>query len=422
MKIYKMTIKGIIIAWLISLTAAYGVPIQDNSILDLPGDECYKCHMEIELLPEDFSQFDIHLQSGLSCSGCHGGDHTKTDEEDAMNTLKGFVGIPTPRDMPNFCGKCHAKIEIMRTYQPRIATDQVDQYATSVHGKKLSEGDSNVATCVSCHTAHSILPAKDTRSTVYAINIPVTCNKCHGNGELMSQYNLKSNQYDEYSKSVHGIALLEDKDTGAPACNDCHGNHGATPPGIQSLSHVCGTCHINNMNYFNKSAMAEPFTVMGYHACEQCHGNHSVAKTSDKMIGSGQESKCSECHDDGDAGDQTAQVIFAHLTGLAASYDSAKTKSVEVRIKGMNDVEIEYLLKDAKQSLIQSRTLIHTFDTTQVIAKTTEGMKATTGALKLADNELDEYSRRRYGFGIATILLVVFAIGLYLKIRTLKKA
>ena len=225
-------------------------------------DECIKCHLENEMMPEHYSQSDIHWQNGLSCSGCHGGRSDEIDEEKAMSKSNGFVGIPDKKEIPKFCGKCHSDIGKMQLFQTRIPTDQVSQYYVSKHGKQLRIGNMDIATCTDCHTSHEILPASDTRSSVYASNIPNTCDNCHGNSELMSKYNLESTQLEEYSKSVHGIALLENQDTGAPSCNDCHGNHGATPPGVESISHVCGSCHVNNMNYFNSSSMAEAFSEM----------------------------------------------------------------------------------------------------------------------------------------------------------------
>ena len=62
----------------------------------------------------------------------------------------------------------------------------------------------------------------------------------------MKEYGIPTDQYEKYSKSVHGVALLQKHDLGAPACNKCHGNHGATPPGVESISKVCGTCHALN--------------------------------------------------------------------------------------------------------------------------------------------------------------------------------
>ena len=408
----------ILILFCFSAVQLYG---QESVNPNLANDNCVICHKEMDYMPDNYSNLDIHMREGVSCSGCHGGDPTSADEEKAMSRAKGFVGAPGITDIPKFCGKCHSSIEYMRTYRPRIATDQVTQYYTSVHGMRLKKGDTNVATCVSCHSSHSILPATDTRSTVHAFNIPATCNTCHGDAALMSKYGISSDQYKDYSQSVHGKALLEDRDIGAPSCNDCHGNHGATPPNVESISHVCGTCHVNNMNYFQASVMAEPFEDMEFHACEQCHGNHLIKKTNDNMVGVGEESLCTDCHSKGDAGYENAEAIYSNLHNLSSLYDSAKTKSVDVKVKGMNDIDIEFKLKDAHQSLIQARTLVHTFDTVKVKAKTDEGAADAEEALKLANIEIDEYFTRRYGYGIATIIFLVLAVALYLKIKGLGK-
>lgn len=384
-------------------------------------DRCYTCHKEIELLPKDFSENDAHRHANLSCSSCHGGDPNSDDQEIAMSPSKGFIGIPKKKDIPKFCGKCHSNIDFMRLYQPRIATDQVSQYYTSLHGKKLLQGDENVADCSSCHSSHGILSAKDPRSTVYKLNVPNTCNKCHGNSDLMKKYNLSSSALEEYSKSVHGEALLKKKDLGAPACNDCHGNHGAMPPGITSISHVCGTCHASNMEYFNTTKMARAFDEQDFHGCEQCHGNHAILKPNDEMIGVGKESKCIDCHTSGDEGYAVSQKIYSSLTQLKNKYDAANAKYLEVKQKGMNDVEIGFQLQDARQALIQSRTLIHTFDSIKVGAKAKEGIDISNKASLLAQKEIDEYYTRRNGFAIATLAFLVFIIALYFKIKDKEK-
>lgn len=396
---------------------------KDNKTNKVPPqeDHCYSCHKEIENLPKDFSDNDVHRHANLSCSSCHGGDPTSSDQDVAMSKAKGFIGAPKRNEIPKSCGKCHSNIDFMRVYQPRIATDQVAQYYTSMHGKKLLSGDENVAECSSCHTAHSILPVKDPRSTVYKLNIPNTCNKCHGNSELMKKYNLPSNQLEEYSKSVHGDALLKRKDLGAPACNDCHGNHGAMPPGITSIAHVCGTCHASNMEFFNATKMAKAFQEQDFHGCEQCHGNHGVQRPTDEMIGIGKDSKCIDCHSAGDKGFDVAQKIKGSLTQLKSKFDLANTKFLEVRQKGMNDVEIGFLLQDAKQDLIQSRTLIHTFDPAKVGSKAEDGIGISNKALVLAQKEIDEYYTRRNGFAAATVAFLLFVVALYFKIKDKEK-
>lgn len=387
----------------------------------LKEDKCLSCHKEMELMPEDFQDFDIHLQPGLSCAGCHGGDPTSEDPEEAMSPKAGFVGVPANKDVPEFCGKCHSDIEIMRTFQPRIATDQVQQFYTSVHGKKLSKGDTKVAECVSCHTAHRIASAKDTRSSVHPLNVPVTCKKCHSNADYMKEYNIPTDQYEKYANSVHGIELLEKDDTSAPTCNDCHGNHGATPPGVESVAHVCGNCHVNNLNYFESSPMAEAYSSMEIHACEQCHGNHDVQKTHDDMVGVGENSVCLDCHTEEDKGYESAKKIYASISELVQSYHHAELKLKEVQQKGMDDVDILFLLRDAHQTLIHSRTLVHTFDPDKIKEKTSEGVKKTGESIELANKEIKDYYIRRRGFGIATIFITVLVIALFFKIRAMEK-
>ncbi len=142
-----------------------------------------------------------------------------------------------------------------------------------------AKGDPNAAECASCHGSHEIQPVKDSRSLVYATNIPSVCANCHSDAKLMSKYKIPTDQYDNYVSSVHGVALLEKGDLSSPSCNDCHGNHGAVPPGVESISKVCGTCHVLNMELFEQSPHKKAFDENNYPECESCHGNHLV-KTS----------------------------------------------------------------------------------------------------------------------------------------------
>lgn len=384
-------------------------------------DQCIKCHMEGEIMPKNFNESDIHLQAGLSCVGCHGGDSTKDDVETAMNPQKGFIGVPSREKIPQLCGKCHTKIDFMRKYQPRIATDQLSQYYSSVHGKRFGQNDKKVAECVSCHTAHSILPASDPRSTVYPLNVPKTCRKCHSNSVYMKEYKIPTDQFEVYSLSVHGEALLKKKDIGAPACNDCHGNHGATPPGIRSVSNICGSCHVNNMEFFKQTRMARAFEELNFHGCEQCHGYHSVQKASDSFVGVGESSFCLKCHVSNDKGFLAAQKISNQITTLVSVYNLAQKKVLEVQKKGMNDEEINFTLQEAKQNLIQSRTLVHTFDPDKIGTKTQEGITKTKYAIDLAEKEIDEYYTRRNGFAAATVAFLVLAVALYFRIKEKEK-
>ena len=389
--------------------------------IDVPeDDQCIICHRELDILPEGYQEYDVHLQKGLSCSGCHGGDHTSSDEDIAMSEENGFVGVPSRDEIPQFCGRCHSDPEYMRDYHPGLPTDQLQQYYTSVHGIKFKNGDKKVAICISCHLTHQILPANDPRSSVYPINVPQTCRHCHSNDVYMKSYKIPTNQYELYAKSVHGQQLLYNKDIGAPACNDCHGNHGATPPGLSSVVFICGNCHVKNMEYFRQTKMSKAFDELGFHGCEQCHGYHSIEKASDQFVGTNKEAFCVKCHNPGDKGYETAGKIKANLSDLDQIYKVANKKLIDVQRKGMNDVDIGFILKDAHQKLIEARTLVHTFNADTSTAVTEEGKKLVNQAIILSDKEIDKYYNRRYGFLIATFILIIFAVAIYLRIRDIE--
>lgn len=396
------------------------VCLAEGGLDSLTGDSCVTCHTEADYLPEDLLKDDVHFQSGLSCAGCHGGDPTQDDQDAAMSVAAGFVGAPSPKDVPLFCGKCHSNIEIMRAYQPRIQTDQVQQYRTSKHGLGLAAGKESVAVCTSCHRSHGILPASDARSSVHALNVPATCAGCHGDADRMKASGLPTDQFDQFKMSVHGVALLENQDTGAPACNDCHGNHGATPPEVSSVAQICGQCHVNNMQYFAESKMGQAWEAEGYHSCQECHGNHEVRRTFDDMVGTGEQAVCINCHGEGEKGFAAAGRINGLLVELVGSYDKAEAQRVEVARRGMEDEEIGFLLQEAHQDLIQARTLVHTFDPDRVAEKTTQGVEKALDALSLGIEQIKEHHHRRRGLGLATIFITLLVVALYFKIRQME--
>jgi predicted CXXCH cytochrome family protein len=386
----------------------------------LKNDQCVVCHTENELLPGDLSKEDVHLRTGLSCAGCHGGDPAATDADAAMSPRAGFVGVPVKKGIPEFCGKCHSDISVMRQYLPRVATDQVEQYWTSQHGKLLARGDEKVAGCTSCHTAHGILPASDTRSTVHALNVPLTCKRCHGDPDHMRGYGIPVDQFDKYARSVHGVALLENQDTGSPACNDCHGNHGATPPNVTSVTQICGQCHVNNLQFFSESRMAAAWDREGFHGCEECHGNHGVEKTSDDMVGTQNGAVCVKCHAEGDEGWKAAGQLRSLLAEFSSAYDEAESKRAEVHRKGMVDEDIAFLLQESHQDLVRARTLVHTFDPARVGEKTKEGLEKASRAYELTLKQVREFNVRRRGLGVATLFITLLGVALYLKIRQME--
>ncbi len=390
------------------------------------GGTCYACHLEnAEDADSPASSFadDIHYRRRLGCSGCHGGDSTSDDPDEAMSEEAGFIGAPDREDIPALCGKCHSNLEYMRGFNPSARTDQMEEYFTSVHGKRLVSGDTNVATCADCHDVHKIRPVDEPKSSVYPLNIPSTCGKCHRNETLMSSYGIPSDQVKHYTQSVHGKALLEKHDLSAPTCNDCHGNHGATPPGVESVAYVCGMCHATENELFQSGPKGKIFRDRKMPGCVSCHTHHEISHPTEKMISFDEndtEGLCLKCHSPNDEKPRkTAIAMRALLDTLTATYAAAEAKVLDAEQRGMEVSGAHYMLKDATQKIFQSRTYLHTFNADEMKPHALEGTEISKKVLALGEKAIHDYYYRRRGFAISTLILSLLAVTLYLKIRSL---
>ncbi|OGR61226.1 MAG: hypothetical protein A2X36_13090 [Elusimicrobia bacterium GWA2_69_24] len=385
-------------------------------------NQCVVCHAALDARQQAIVrafQQDIHLQKGLGCHSCHGGNPAQADMGEAMDPEAGFVGAPKPSEIPAFCGKCHSQVESMKRYNPGLPVDQERKYWTSRHGTRLKAGDEQVATCASCHTAHAILPPNDPRSTVYAKNVHATCGKCHSDPKRMKPYGLPTDQDAKYKGSVHGRALLERGDTAAPACNDCHGNHGATPPGVADISLTCGQCHPANMELFSKSPMAPKWQQKHYHACATCHNHHDVAHP-DSGLFDPEQGVCRKCHRPQDAGARTAGELRGMLDGMQSDFQAAEAGLKLAEEKGMDVAGGWDVLQEAKQAFFQARTEVHTFSTAAVKGKADPGVAAAQKAAALGLKAVQEFRWRRIWLGLATLIITFMVVALYLKIRDLE--
>jgi predicted CXXCH cytochrome family protein len=308
----------------------------------------------------------------------------------------------------------------MGQHNPSLPTDQLDKYKTSVHGKLLfGKGDKNVANCISCHSVHDIADANTPYSTVHATNIPKTCGRCHADEAYMAKYNIPTDQLADYQQSVHGVALLERGDLGAPACNDCHGNHGATPPGFSSISTVCGHCHALQGGLFDHSPHKIAFEENDFPMCETCHSNHKILRPSDEMLGVDEGAVCPECHskDDGNRGYETAVGVAESVNKLLVAHLGAKTLLDEAIAKGMMTTDEEFRLKEVETALQQTRSMVHAFNIDSVRSRSEAGVAMADSVTANAASLIDEYYFRRRGLVVATVIMAILAIALYVKIR-----
>lgn len=413
---------------------------QDNVPKLSKENHCITCHSEAEIWEGERRRYyitekdlakDVHWQKGLRCYDCHGGDPTAKDFASAHSSDAEFHAIKSPVDIPMFCGRCHSDIEYMRRFQPSPRTDQLSEYWTSGHGKRLkATGDPQVAVCTSCHGGkHQIHAVRDLDSPVYPTRVSKTCATCHADPKIMAgrQYHgrpLGHHQYREWQQSVHAMALLEKGDLSAASCNRCHGNHGAVPPEASSVANACGSCHTKVAKLFDGTRMKHRFEEAVLPGCATCHGNHLIRTPSDDMLGMGENAVCVKCHVQGQygatlAGADVARALRAGLEELSQLIDEAESKIAEAERLGMEISGPRYDLRAAFNARVNARTLIHSFAPEPVNKTLAEGITAAKDVKHRADAALHEYTARRIWLAVSLVPIAVAVIVLVIYVRRL---
>ena len=386
------------------------------------SEDCRDCHLALDeealSAPARDYERDVHAEAGFGCLACHGSGGTE-----ALDPSAGFLSAPARREIPELCGRCHSDAAFMRQFDPGMRVDQVTEYWTSVHGQRLRQAnDSAVATCIDCHPAHSIRPPDDPASTVYAANIVETCGRCHRDAVRMAGRNIRTDQVAEYSASVHGRLLLEDGDLSAPVCNDCHGNHGAAPPGIASVRNVCGQCHSVMAEYFDQSAHGEIFNDNDLPGCATCHEHHAVQVASDETLRARSADVCVTCHVAPDTLGLEFERMAAVLDSLERSEDASRAVLEEAENRGMEVSQALFELEDVNNVQTRAHSAIHSFHVGPVRAEVAAGLEITSRASVRGQEALGEHRFRRVGLGLSSAIIVLLIAGLLLKIRLLEKA
>lgn len=418
---------------------------------------CQECH-------GGKAKFDLSVEQvkgyGLDQSTAGGGRDVMAGGEKAdpapFDHGTSFKGEPSRKEIPVFCGTCHADVERMNPFG--LHTDQLGRYLTSVHGKTLTEkGDDRVAVCTDCHGSHGVLSSKQPNSKTHPLNVPDTCGACHADKKLMAEFGHSANVVDEYRHSVHGRLLLEQRDTGAPTCATCHGNHAAAPPGFSAVGGVCGQCHSHVEENYLASIHASQEEFRG---CIQCHGGgegsylHNIQRITvpasrmvalyDKLLASNPSptpeeitaaihpqprqivaetlSTCTECHDEPDEDESLPRLLEA-IDVIAASERQfvVTAHRLEEVSRGVLLVEDQqFKFENAKTHLIELASLQHRLDP-KAVEEEAAKLATVCREVNTALDELESGLHRRYLalFPIWAFALV-FSVVLYAKYRSLK--
>jgi len=338
----------------------------DSSVHE--GMDCIDCHSDIEEVPhedelepvdcglchDDISELYLESMHGElasqgeelapQCWDCHGA-HNVLPPDNPKSQVTKF-------NIPRMCGSCHKEgTAVTRKYD--IPADSVfTQYSQSIHGEGLfQQGLTVTAVCVDCHTAHSVFPHGDKRSSINRDNVAKTCQKCHGRieqvhtkvirGELWEKepnkvpacvdchrpHEIRRQYYEEgiadqecmECHSNQNLIMIHDGDTTSlfvdssetrhsihrgTTCAQCH--TGATPSHSRPCATVadkvdCSICHSEVMDVYNSSTHGQLYDRGDQVAphCEDCHGTHDILGHRDPESPTfplNVPSLCGECH------------------------------------------------------------------------------------------------------------------------------
>lgn len=416
--------RGAVVLWLAGLVVALAAAPDPVAAQQPPrSEDCIGCHLDLdeERLVEPARAYpaDIHAERGFTCLACHGAVPAG-HQGGAKDPSMGFIARPTKAQIPELCGSCHSDIQFMKAYNPSLRVDQLAEYRTSGHGQALAAGDTAVATCVSCHPAHSILPPSNPESSVYPTRVAELCGSCHSDPELMEPRGLPMDALAEYRTSVHGRAMLEGEDLSAPTCNDCHGNHGATPPGVADVERVCGQCHSRLADYFEASGHELPFREAGMPGCAACHGNHAIQQPTDADLAVRADVVCSRCHEADDSATLAFPTMLALIDSLQAEREEAKALLERAENLGMEVSQAQFELEEVTNAITQGRSAIHTFSVPEVLALIDDGLEVVERSEDRGLSALWEHRYRRMGLAASAGIIILLIVGLLLKIREIE--
>ena len=299
---------SVLATWLVA--SAVFLAAAPISASELTNDTCLGCHgnegfsvpgadgkpRALHVVPDKFGK-SVHGKR--LCVECH----------------KNITAIPHEpgTQVRVSCVECHESL--WKSAQPEsrtkefvrlgVVVGQINKYMHSIHARPNREDQSRTnATCYNCHDAHYVYPAGSEGRAEWRLNIPNICGKCH------------ARQRDEYAKSVHGKAVLEDRSQYAAICSDCHTTHDIDTPEAAStrllITRNCGNCHVDNLRTYTETYHGQVNTLGYAHTakCFDCHGSHGIRRVSDPSSTVHPDNRlktCQKCHQEASAGFVTFQ-------------------------------------------------------------------------------------------------------------------
>ena len=287
------------------------------------NDDCLSCHGDKDLksalgrslfLDQEKFKASVHGQAEIGCTDCH------TD----LQKIKDFPHAEKLR--PVDCAVCHDK--------------EAARMKMSVHMQPHRAENPIVVTCADCHGTHDIRKKDDAESSVFSINIPDTCDKCH-----LERVKIKNgNEFiQQYRQSVHYRALEKSGLSLSASCVSCHGGHDVKAAGDpqsrvsrKSIIHTCGRCHVGIEKNYLEGVHGKDYIkgVKDVPVCTDCHSEHAILSPLDlssRVYATKVAAVCSRCHDDERLARQYG-FLTSRLKTYSDSYHGTASKFGETRV------------------------------------------------------------------------------------------
>jgi hypothetical protein len=106
---------------------------------------------------------------------------------------------------------------------------------------------------------------------------------------------------------------------------------------------------------------------------------------------------------------------------LEISESEARKLVEEAEQKGMEIGEAKFRLRDIRQARLEARTMVHAFNEERLRTVIGKGLIVAAWVSEEGRQAIDDYYFRRVGLGVATLIITVLAVALYLFIRRLER-
>lgn len=252
-----------------------------------------------------------------------------------VGSLLGVAGAPAQAADNDTCLVCHrSPLESSKPGETGPFYIDPEALARSVHGG---------LTCDTCHQGFTAGPhetgaLQGVDESLRKVAGELQKKRGKGGVALASCVTCHYESFQDYSQSVHGVALFDKGVKDAPYCLDCHGPPHTLMPKESPASRdfytniptTCASCHGNSeiILKYRLNTNVVPTYQESFHGkklilgssdvavCSSCHGAHKVVDPQSPAFTEGLAMRCGQCHEGASPKFATA---FAHIPATETS-------------------------------------------------------------------------------------------------------